>query len=103
FTPSVHLFSQSRGKLTWSDALTAFIPGSSAENERSAGACRGVYELAAVLEDGYGAGGSPRQPPPHPARPLRPYPVSALAAGSDGYLGARPRADAAGRDKAFVD
>src|ERR1019366_2932409 len=105
FTPSVHLFSQSRGKLTWSDALTAFIPGSSAENERSAGACRGIYELAAVLEDGYGAGvdASPRQASAHPTRPVRPYEVSAIATGSDGYLGALPRADAAGRDKAFVD
>ena len=41
FTPSVHLYSQSRGKLHWNEALQAFIPGQSAECERSAGACRG--------------------------------------------------------------
>jgi sarcosine oxidase subunit alpha len=43
FTPSVHLFSQSRGKVAWNEALQAFIPGVSAECERSAGACRGMY------------------------------------------------------------
>src|SRR5258708_2329445 len=52
YTPSVHLFSQSRGKLDWSDALKAFVPGRSAEAERSAGACRGIYELEQVLADG---------------------------------------------------
>jgi sarcosine oxidase, subunit alpha len=56
FTPSVHLFSQSRGKLVWSDALQAFIPGQSAERERSAGACRGVMDLGRALADGVSAG-----------------------------------------------
>ncbi len=56
YTPSVHLFSQSRGKLEWSDALQAFVPGKSAESQRSAGACRGVYGLAEVLADGAAAG-----------------------------------------------
>jgi sarcosine oxidase subunit alpha len=56
FTPSVHLFSQSRGKLAWSDGLQAFLPASSAERERSAGACRGLHGLSAVLEDGAAAG-----------------------------------------------
>jgi sarcosine oxidase subunit alpha len=52
YTPSVHLFSQSRGKLEWSDPLKAFVPSVSAEAERSAGACRGVYGLEEVLADG---------------------------------------------------
>ena len=46
FTPSVHLFSQSRGKLVWNETLDAFVPGESAEHERSAGACRGLTDLA---------------------------------------------------------
>jgi sarcosine oxidase, subunit alpha len=37
YNPSVHLFSQSRGKLAWSESLKAFVPGESAECERSAG------------------------------------------------------------------
>jgi sarcosine oxidase subunit alpha len=56
FTPTVHLFSQSRGKLTWDDKTQSFIPGQPAERVRSAGACRGVYSLAAVLSDGTTAG-----------------------------------------------
>jgi sarcosine oxidase subunit alpha len=56
FTPSVHLFSQSRGKLAWNEAQNAFVPGESAEHERSAGACRGLTHLAEVLADGASAG-----------------------------------------------
>ena len=56
FTPSVHLFSQSRGKLVWNESLQAFVPHQSAESERSAGACRGVTDLARALADGAAAG-----------------------------------------------
>ena len=58
FTPTVHLFSQSRGKLLWDEKTKSFIPGQSAAGERvrSVGACRGVFALAAVLEDGRRAG-----------------------------------------------
>src|SRR5262249_13430744 len=48
-TPSVHLFSQSRGRLRWDDALQSYVPGASAARERSAGACRGVLGLQAAL------------------------------------------------------
>ncbi len=41
FTPSVHLFSQSRGKLTWDASLQVFVPGAAAENCRCVGACAG--------------------------------------------------------------
>ena len=56
YTPSVHLYSQSRGKLAWDRDLQVFVPGTSAERERSAGACHGVDGLGAVLEDGAQAG-----------------------------------------------
>jgi sarcosine oxidase subunit alpha len=56
WTPSVHLFSQSRGKLRFDQALRAFVPGTSAANERSAGACRGIFGLDSCLADGYSAG-----------------------------------------------
>ncbi|KQT87482.1 sarcosine oxidase subunit alpha family protein [Aurantimonas sp. Leaf443] len=57
WTPSVHLFSQSRGKLAFDAALDAFVPGQSVQAEVSAGACRGIYDLAAVVADGAKAGG----------------------------------------------
>ncbi len=56
YTPAVHLFSQSRGKLAWDAGRQAFLPSSSAERERSAGACRGVDGLANTLHDGSQAG-----------------------------------------------
>jgi sarcosine oxidase subunit alpha len=100
YTPSVHLFSQSRGKLVWSEPLLTFLPGQSAENERSAGACRGIYDLAAVLEDGAAAGAAAA---PEPAHHTLRYAVDAVASGSDAYIGALPQAEAADGDKAFVD
>ena len=81
-TPSVHLFSQSRGKLEWDEELQAFVPGDPAEKTRSVGACGGVFDLASVL------GGQ--------------YPVAALNAGRRGFAGALPqRSDSS--QKAFVD
>ena len=57
WTPAVHLFSQSRGKLAFAAALDAFVPGASAQAERSAGSCRGIYDLAGCIADGIEAGG----------------------------------------------
>ena len=56
FTPSIHLFSQSRGKLRFEEKLNAFLPDGGAERERSAGACRGIFGLDAALADGVAAG-----------------------------------------------
>ncbi len=56
FTPSVHLFSQSRGKLGFDAGIKAYVPQRSAEAEISAGACRGLYDLASALADGIAAG-----------------------------------------------
>jgi sarcosine oxidase, subunit alpha len=56
WTPSLHLFSQSRGKLAFDAARNIYLPGEAAQNQVSAGACRGVFGLAACLEDGYAAG-----------------------------------------------
>lgn len=56
WTPSVHLFSQSRGKTQWSDDLAAFVPGESFQRERSAGACKGTFGLADCLSEGANAG-----------------------------------------------
>jgi sarcosine oxidase, subunit alpha len=56
YTPSVHLFSQSLGKLAWDEERQVFLPAASAERERSAGACRGVDGLGDALHDGAQAG-----------------------------------------------
>jgi sarcosine oxidase subunit alpha len=100
FTPSVHLFSQSRGKLEWNDKLQAFLPGRSAENERSAGACRGVFALSDALADGSAAGAAATS---DPSPPPRRFEVEAAARGTDAYLGALPASKSQSTAKSFVD
>ncbi len=101
YVPSVHLFSQSRGRLTFSDSARCFVPSQSAERERSAGACRGVYGLAAALADGTVAGVAAAK-------------ACGLAGSAHRYEvagetpvheapGATPRELAGARQKAFVD
>ena len=43
WTPSVHLFSQSRGKLRYDPELTAFVPDQSFQAERSVGGAAGIF------------------------------------------------------------
>jgi sarcosine oxidase, subunit alpha len=95
YTPSVHLFSQSRGKLKWRDDLQAFVPGASAERERSAGACRGIYDLAEVLADGAACG--------DPNSAARRFEVNAPKRSNQAYLGVLPQTASGAGDKAFVD
>ena len=56
WTPAVHLFSQSRGKLAFDADIDAFVPAVSVQAERSAGAARGTYQLSACLAEGWRAG-----------------------------------------------
>ncbi len=56
WSPTVHLFSQSQGKLRYDDQLAAFVPDDSRQAERTAGSARGVFSLAECLRDGYEAG-----------------------------------------------
>ncbi|MGH8265879.1 MAG: glycine cleavage T C-terminal barrel domain-containing protein, partial [Steroidobacteraceae bacterium] len=124
FTPSVHLHSQSRGKLAWDAGLQAFLPGESAEHSRSAGACHGVFALAAAHADGAVAGEAAARAATAPARTRVCTPVAqperTAVATSDaapaatasvsvsvsptapGFAGALPQPRRA-RSKAFVD
>ncbi len=60
WNPTVHLYSQSRGKLTWDDARVMFVPNpetmSPINPSRSAGACRGSLDLPDCLAEGCAAG-----------------------------------------------
>jgi sarcosine oxidase, subunit alpha len=68
FTPSVHLFSQSRGKLRWDETLEAFLPDVPAERVRCAGACQGVFDLDEARKDGAAAGAAAAQAALEPLR-----------------------------------
>ncbi|MGO9755490.1 MAG: sarcosine oxidase subunit alpha family protein [Roseiarcus sp.] len=98
WTPSVHLFSQSRGKLAFDEALQAFIPDVSVQAERSAGACRGVFALADALADGAAAGAAAIGAPA-PAG----FAVEGAPAAHGGFLGLAPARGDPARSKAFVD
>ena len=120
YTPSVHLFSQSRGKLQWDERLQAFLPGAAAERVRSVGACRGVFELADALTGGAAAGIAAARAATDPTRRgVRPADVTANSkplvtdralvtdregqgAGSGAVSAALPRPSGA-RGRAFVD
>ncbi|MFQ6022157.1 MAG: sarcosine oxidase subunit alpha [Acidiferrobacterales bacterium] len=54
--PAVHLFSQSRGTLSYNQENTCFVPGQSVQAERSAGAANGSFTLSVCLEEGHTAG-----------------------------------------------
>lgn len=57
WTPSVHLFSQSRGKLRFDKDTGNFLPDIAAENCVSVGACNGATTLAQALAQAAGAVG----------------------------------------------
>ncbi|HEX4367302.1 MAG TPA: 2Fe-2S iron-sulfur cluster-binding protein, partial [Rhodopila sp.] len=77
WTPSVHLFSQSRGQLVFDAASGVYLP-----SEGAVGACAGVFDLAACLRDGAVAGGS--EPPPFAVAgvPVMRRPIPPFAAAS---------------------
>ena len=97
FTPSVHLFSQSRGKVVWDEALETYLPGQSAEAERSAGACRGKFGLAQALADGFAAGADAAR---HAV--TQTFAVEAVEGDPKGVVGALPHNRGQGA-KAFID
>ncbi len=57
WTPTVHLFSQAKGKLAWSDQLAAFIAGEAIDGTGVAGAVAGTVSLSDALASGAAAPG----------------------------------------------
>ena len=99
WTPSVHLFSQSRGKVRWDGRAQAFLPDVVApgQAQQSVGACRGVFGIGAALTDGFEAGcaavGAPER--------TRTFKASEEPADYRGVVGASVRS--ADESRAFVD
>ncbi|AOF90284.1 sarcosine oxidase subunit alpha [Sinorhizobium sp. RAC02] len=56
WTPSVHLFSQSRGKVAYDAASGRFLPGTYAQDCLSVGSCNGTDGLQATIEESLAAG-----------------------------------------------
>ncbi len=56
WTPSVHLFSHTKGKLDWNEERQMFLPGAPTEEMRCAGAGNGAFGLKDALAEGASAG-----------------------------------------------
>ncbi len=56
YSPNVHLVSQSGVRPVWDEQILGFIPDAPLRPERSAGACKGTYDLAGCLREGHEAG-----------------------------------------------
>ncbi|MEQ8401955.1 MAG: sarcosine oxidase subunit alpha family protein [Roseitalea porphyridii] len=104
WTPSVHLFSQSRGKLRFDEEKRLFLPGEHAQASASAGACNGADDLAATLEEGIAAGEAAAKAARGGAKGAS-VTIRAEAGGSwsGSMLGAGPNPEAGKVVKAFVD
>ncbi len=82
WTPVVHLFSQSGGKLRWDAAASAFLPGIGRQDHQLSGGMNGVTSLAECLASGHRAGiaasgatmlAAPRAEPAAVETPLQPF------------------------------
>ena len=56
WNPTIHLHSQSRGRPTYDAARAIMLPGAPVQDERSAGACAGVFPLEEAMRSGAEAG-----------------------------------------------
>ncbi len=55
WSPRVHLFAQSGGRVAFDDSRQAFVPDAPAQAVRSAGGCNGAYDLLSCLSEGTAA------------------------------------------------
>lgn len=103
FTPSVHLFSQSRGRLRFDEARGVFLPGEPHEANVCVGACNGTADLAATLAEGWAAGEAAAVAAGGTARGARTFAATGRAATIGGRFGEAPHARDPDRVAAFVD
>ncbi|MBV9289389.1 MAG: (2Fe-2S)-binding protein, partial [Hyphomicrobiales bacterium] len=103
WTPSAHLFSQSRGKLVFDEALQAFKPGESVQRLRAAGACNGSFPLSEALAEGDAAGRAAAEAAGFRAPDRRSFAVEQAPPAAGGTLGAPLHILGDRRAKAFVD
>jgi sarcosine oxidase, subunit alpha len=104
WTPSVHLFSQSRGKVGFDEATARFLPKTYAQDCTSVGACAGTESLDRTVAEALAAGdAAARQAGAKSRRKPLVFTAESTESFDGGMAGAAPGADAGGRGKAFVD
>ena len=103
WTPSVHLFSQSRGKVAFDDATRRFLPGTYAQDCVSVGACNGADSLEATIAEASAAGAEAGRAAGGKAGKGAKFAVEQPQSWGGGMLGAAPGAGEGTTVKAFVD
>lgn len=102
WTPSLHLFSHTKGSLDWDAEAKAYLPGNKTEDVHIAGAGRGLWGIAAALEDGTKAGVDAVQALGQTADTVT-YQVTDDRTGTGITQKELPSDRSAGKAKAFVD
>ncbi|MBA3447055.1 MAG: sarcosine oxidase subunit alpha [Pseudaminobacter sp.] len=102
WTPSVHLFSQSRGKVAFDDATKRFLPGVYAQDCVSVGACNGTDGLAEAVSEAFAAGEKAARSAGGGTKSTKPKAETSESSAGN-MLGAAPGAGADTTVKAFVD
>ncbi|WP_284759434.1 sarcosine oxidase subunit alpha [Agrobacterium sp. fls2-241-TYG-188a] len=92
WTPSVHLFSQSRGKLKYDAENQRFLPDVHVQECVSIGACNGTDDLGALIAEAASAGGGAVE-----------FSASNAHAWTGGMIGAAEGAGEGDNVKAFID
>ncbi len=103
WTPSLHLFSQSRGKVIWDSEKERFIPGQYAQDCVSIGACAGADEMDNLINEALAAGEMAAKD--FVGRRSRKIRLKALSTESrdGGLIGSAHGAGPESTSKAFVD
>jgi len=103
WTPSVHLFSQSRGKVAFDKETRRFLPGTYAQDCVSVGACNGTDSLSASLDEAYSAGAKAAKDAGGTAAQAAKPKADSAEVWTGGMLGSAPGAGAGTTVKAFID
>ncbi len=103
WTPSVHLFSQSRGKVAFDDATQRFLPGVYAQDCTSVGACNGADGLEATIAEAIAVGEQAAKQAGGKGGKVVKVKAATSETWSGGMLGTAPGAGPDTTAKAFVD
>jgi len=103
WTPSVHLYSQSRGKVRFDAATGHFLPGAQVQDCACAGAGNGATTLDSAVAEGWAAGAeAARLAGARPTQAMAPIAASPEHC-AGGLTGAAPGAGPEASVKAFID
>ncbi len=104
WTPTLHLYSQSRAKVVWDDENGRFVPGKPVQDMVTIGACNGTDELDDLLEEAAKAGAeAARLAGVDETSSYRAPHAESLTSRRGALMGAAPGAGPDTTVKAFVD